>query len=78
MGDGCQGISRGSRPRKQRRHSSCVWVGEGSREKQIKGQKEKKIEVTGNAPKGDSPGGGIGQGGPAGEETVLSSVLEVN
>lgn len=75
MGEGCQGISRGSRARKQRRSSSCVWVGEGSREKQIKGQKEKKIEVKGNAPKGDGCGGGIG---PAGKETVLSPVLEVN
>lgn len=54
-----------------------MWVGERSREKQIKGQKEKKIEVTGNSQKGDSPGGGIGQGGPAGEETVLSEGLEV-
>lgn len=42
MREGYQGISGGSRARKQRRHSSCVWEGEGSREKQIKGQRRKK------------------------------------
>ena len=54
-----------------------MWVGEGSREKQIKGQKEKKIEFSGNARKGGSPGGGVGQDGPAGEETVLLAGLQV-
>ena len=53
-----------------------MWVGEGSGEKQIKGQKgEKKIEVSGNVQKGASPGGGIGQSGLAREEMVLSAVL---
>lgn len=68
MREGYQGISEGSRARKQRRHSSCVWEGEGSREKQIKGQKQKKIEVTGNAQKGDSPGREIGRVGLQGRK----------
>lgn len=57
MREGCQGISGGSRARKPRRHPSCLCVGEGGREKQTKGQKEEKIEVTGNAPKGDRGSG---------------------
>lgn len=57
MREGCQGISGGSWVRKPRRHPSCLWVGEGGREKQTKGQKKEKIEVTGNAPKGDRGNG---------------------
>lgn len=45
-------------------------------EKQTEGRKEKKIEVTGNAPKSDSCGGGIGQGGRQ-EAAVLLAVLEI-
>ena len=61
-----------SQPRKT---SSCVWVGEGSGEKQIKGQKGGEIEVSGTVQKGVSSGGGIGQSGLAREEMVLSPVL---
>ena len=41
----------------------------------LRGNRGKKIEVSGNVQKGDSPGGGIRQSGLEQEEMVLSAVL---